>query len=198
MKHCYSAIESADEILENIAPHEEEPSSVLSANLTPKRKKSVILLAVTIGIAFLISYSYTSFTHRESEVIVRESPLMGEDKIPDCTVQECFSSGCPESAPYKCHSNNGCSGSPWEPGSCLDQCTLEHCTYKIPPDSKSCEGAVCSAQHCQGYQKCGSSAPFQCLNGSANNGCSGDEFGWTVRSGDNICSECCDTRTCPS
>ena len=195
MKNYYSPIESVDETHEIFARRQEEhPSNVY----TPSRKTSMILLAVTVSAVFLLSCSYISHGHKESKAVILDSPLMGQAKIPDCTVQECFSTGCPKSAPYRCHSNNGCSPNPWEPASCLDgQCTLEHCTYEIPPGSESCDGVLCSVQHCKGYQKCGSSAPYQCLSGSAGNGCSGDEFGWTVRSGDNICSECCDTRTCP-
>lgn len=193
MKTTYSAIEPVEQ---NETTTIQESTSLYSPR--GLSKKSAIFLAVLAGVVCLLTF--TSFVHKATganKANIRASPAMGVSGVPDCPSEECFSSGCPKSAPFKCHDNNGCSSIPWTaPRSCRDQCTLEHCTYEIPSSAETCEGVTCSAQSCKGYQKCGASAPYQCLKGASTNGCNGDPFGWTVRSGDNVCSECCDTRTC--
>jgi len=198
MKNNYSAIEPVDQN-ENTAIHE---SISLSSSRMPS-KKITIILAVIAGIACLLTL--TSFAHNDTganKANIRASPAMSISsgdggRIPECSHKECLTTGCPESAPYKCHDNNGCSPIPWTaPRTCRDQCTLKNCSHEISPGSETCEGVACDTKSCEGYQKCGASAPYQCLKGGSTNGCNADPFGWTVRSGDNVCSECCDTRTC--
>ena len=195
-KNGYSSIGSSIEEQNQAIPPQEASSrpSVTS--------KNTVVLMVAIGIACLVTF--TSSFHRTNGADIlfneAESPMMASGPVRDCSLKECFLAGCPaHTAPFHCKSNNGCSATPWAKGTCDDddQCSLKICdSYTIPDSAKSCEGVECGAQWCKGWQKCGNVAPFQCLEGASRYGCSSDELSWTIKSGDNVCSKCCDARTC--
>lgn len=190
MKDGYNTIEVAIEEQNERTPLQETSSPHISG------KRGAILFAIIAGLACLITLKSSFFIANE-EAGILAVPLLGEAlPAPDCTVAECFTSGCPRTAPFRCHSNNGCSGQTWQKGSCLSQCTLEHCTYEIPSDADTCAGVQCPEHMCKQGQSCGFTAPYQCLEGASRFGCNGDEFGWTTRTGNNVCSKCCDSRTC--
>merc|ERR1740139_91467 len=166
----------------------------------PRRRSSgrgALLLAFIAGVACTVAFkSYTGATNGNAQL--RAVPLLGEAlSTPDCTVKECFTSGCPETSPFLCRSNSGCSGQTWQKESgCLEQCTLENCDVDVPSDAATCDGVQCTEEWCEQGQTCGPTVPYQCVEGGSRFGCSADEFAWGVRSGDNVCSHCCDYRTC--
>ena len=119
-----------------------------------------------------------------------------------CTWSECTSSKCsPSTAPYTCLKWNGgphggCSSTPWLVGTCDDQCSLTSCsTLPTPPGTATCS-KPCPKSHCALPSLCGLDVPYQCLEGSAANGCSDDEMHWTVDVQETTCGECCDVSSC--
>lgn len=190
MKNGYDAVEGSAEELNRLNMPEE------SAPRHRSHGRGALLLAFIAGIAGTVAYtSYTGAADGEAQL--RSVPLLGEAlPAPDCSVKECFTSGCPETSPFLCRSNSGCSGQTWQKGSCLKQCTLENCPDDVPSDAATCDGVQCTDEWCKQGQTCGPDVPYQCLDGGSRFGCSADEFAWGVRSGDNVCSHCCDFRTC--
>lgn len=132
-------------------------------------------------------------------------PQPTPQEVRSCELEECMKAGCSKTLdPFVCLIHNGgphggCRDAPWLEGTCDIQCDLTICdTLVIPDSADSCEGRVCSDEWCEEKkgQRCGYTAPYQCMNGSAGLGCTSDELGWTFKTSDVVCSQCCDTRTC--
>lgn len=196
------------------APESSSDGSTVSVSITMKKSTLAILLASVL----LVAFSWTSLplttaaaaAAGEKKSIVH-SAAMGSgsgsgtvaDAVRPCTLNECVAAGCNnEIAPYVCELHNGgphggCSSYPWTKLSCDDQCDLSNCdSLVIPSSADSCAGKECGEVFCKAGQSCGSSAPYQCMRGSANWGCTEDPLGWTFKTSDATCSECCDTTTC--
>ena len=98
----------------------------------------------------------------------------------DCSFVECESGGCnTDISPYLCLDTHGplmgCSAEPWKAASCKTSCNMEACADASPSDdTKTCAGRACPSDVCDSYQQCGSAAPYQCIVGAANPGCSAD------------------------
>ena len=114
-----------------------------------------------------------------------------------CDFLTCEASGCDkEMNPHYCVDNGGCSPTPWRPEDCAEYCSLADCAARDPDGADSCAGVDCPNARCEAaLGLCGDDAPFQCLEGSARFGCSGDAYGWASVA-DTLCSSCCDARTC--
>ena len=188
-KKGYSDLESVEEQNES-TPRQESFSPLI-------RRNGALLVLAAIGITCLVTFTSSSFNEASKAEVVNDS-LMSLDTIRDCTLEECYDAGCPkEAVPFLCKTNFGCSSIPWVAGTCAEQCSLKICdSLIIPDDTPSCDGVECSAQWCEGAQKCGTVAPYQCLSGSSRFGCSSDDLTWTLYSLDTVCSECCDVGTC--
>mmetsp|Transcript_10990 Transcript_10990/g.16615 ORF Transcript_10990/g.16615 Transcript_10990/m.16615 type:complete len:196 (+) Transcript_10990:112-699(+) len=181
----------------------EEPDDQMTPTQAerPTRTNNKNIIAMTIALTFIVLAALSfSAGGRSSQKTAPAEPIMGLSKIRDCSLHECFMAGCdPSIAPFVCQIGGGCSVIPWDEPTCSDQCNLGACESKekdIPASAESCAGAQCDEESCANYQKCGSSAPYQCLSGSAGMGCADDEYLWTIKVNDNVCSECCDTGTC--
>lgn len=79
---------------------------------------------------------------------------------------------------------------------------MRYCnTHKIfdendfPRKCNKCNEEQCKKLEAQYFQSCGSDAPFVCLNGSAQWGCSSNEYVWAAAV-ETTCSECCDVKGC--
>jgi hypothetical protein len=194
-KNGYSSIGSSIEEQNQAIPPQEASSrpSVTS--------KNTVVLMVAIGIACLLTFT-CSLHHRANGAGIHneaESPVVSSATVRDCSLKECFAAGCDTNeAPFLCKANQGgCSALPWAKDICDNQCSLKICdSYTIPDSAKSCEGVDCGVEWCKDRQRCGKANPYQCLVGTARFGCSSDALSWTIKSGDNMCSKCCDARTC--
>ncbi|CAN0422124.1 unnamed protein product, partial [Phaeothamnion confervicola] len=85
-------------------------------------------------------------------------------------------------------------------GVCDSCCSMEDCPETIAAGG-TIDGActTCDEDQCAafgGYQRCGSGAPYVCVEGSARFGCSSDEFHWPAMESTQ-CSSCCDVSACP-
>lgn len=200
----YNTIISSDEELNdqvtvNAATHHQSNSRKVVPALI-----YAILIGFTCTIVIITNFlsssseTLTAATNQDFPLLAATTTTPNSLPSPECTITECFTSGCPQTSPFLCRSNNGCSSSTWLIGTCLTQCTLANCSLDIPSNAKSCHGIPCSKEWCHDHkgQMCGMVAPYQCLDGSSRFGCTDDEFGWGIRVGENVCSDCCDTRTC--
>eukprot|EP00808_Paulinella_micropora_P025606 g25178.t1 len=106
----------------------------------------------------------------------------------DCTFLQCRQNSCDQAAtPYMCVAPDGpyreCSSEQWIADVCKQSCSLSNCASTTPSQGEhSCKGLQCPRARCDprlSYQLCATSAPYQCLSGSAAMGCSADEYGWT-------------------
>ncbi len=188
MKKDYKTIDVVQE-------HDESTPLQESSDL-PSRKRNVVVYAA-ICVAFLLALT-TSFKAGKASASTSEmrSPLKSQASVRDCTKNECLNAGCNnELDPFHCKDNNGCSANPWGKY-CRDSCDLSNCDEYPIDTSNTCEGVQCDRAWCRGRQKCGNSVPYQCLAGSARFGCTSDPYGWTEESPANLCSDCCDARTC--
>lgn len=131
--------------------------------------------------------------------------LEGSSKVTACTFEECYESNCNwKVAPFTCLFMNGgphggCSSTPWMvPQTCTTQCDLSQCgKVETPKDATSCDHA-CDPEWCNGSGErlCGSSASYQCVEGSSAFGCSADKFQWSFKSSVATCSKCCNAKKC--
>lgn len=191
------------------APESSSDGSTVSVSITMKKSTLAILLASVL----LVAFSWTSLplttaaaAAGEKKSIVHSAAMgsgSGSGTVRQCTLNECVAAGCNnEIAPYVCELHNGgphggCSSYPWTKLSCDDQCDLSNCdSLVIPSSADSCAGKECGEVFCKAGQSCGTSAPYQCMRGSAGWGCTEDPLGWTFKTSDATCSECCDTTTC--
>lgn len=196
MNKGYLTIDAVETQNEATPLHDDVSPRPTTSNSTTN--KGTILIAAIAGITCLFALSSFTSARRTNQttLMMAESDILRAAKVPNCPIALCFTNGCSPAAPFKCHDQNGCSATPWYPGSCRNQCSLEYCTGDIPDGSPTCEGVKCPGGSCKNYQKCGASAPYQCLSGASANGCNADPFEWTMRTTENTCSECCDTSTC--
>lgn len=164
---------------------------------SPKKWMSIALISV------LLLAGLSTLTRDGSQPSASQN-LQGSSSPPprSCIWSECVSSKCsPSTAPYTCLKWNGgphggCSVIPWVEGTCDDQCDLMECSnLPIPEGTKTCD-KPCPKTHCAKPSLCGLDVPYQCLEGSAANGCSDDEMHWTVSVQDTTCGECCDVSSC--
>jgi hypothetical protein len=199
-----------------IISSDEELSQVTTVNSSTHQQSNcrkvlpALLYAILIGFACTVaiiiilttvspsSETLTTATNQDFLLLPTTTTSSNPLPSPECTITECFTSGCPKTSPFLCRSNNGCSSSTWLTGTCLTQCTLAKCTSDIPSDAQSCHGIPCSKEWCHDHkgQMCGILAPYQCIEGSSRFGCTDDEFGWGIRVSESVCSGCCDSRTC--
>ncbi|KAG7338324.1 hypothetical protein IV203_028629 [Nitzschia inconspicua] len=166
-----------------------------------KRSSTFLILAgvVVLSALFVATSMHTSSSRSAGDSI----PLLGMAKVRSCTFKECFGNSCnQEAAPFICLRHNGgphmgCSPIPWTPETCDDDCDLSGCSsLEIPSDTESCKGVSCGKEWCAGGQVCPGAASYQCQDGSARFGCSTDPLHWTLRTDDQACSKCCDTKSC--
>jgi hypothetical protein len=180
-----------------LPPDESEPSTRVRQWLSSSSNKSLgLVFGGLMLLSGLAGYSLGGGGGVDLESSAAPSRL--------CTFDECGRASCdPASAPFLCVDPKtayyGCSALPWATDSCSDSCDMTSCaTTKPSQDQASCAGVKCPADRCDPdtrYQRCGESAPYQCLKGSSAMGCSDDPYGW-VLAADTTCSECCDDSAC--
>eukprot|EP00527_Entomoneis_sp_CCMP2396_P003693 CAMPEP_0198137420 /NCGR_PEP_ID=MMETSP1443-20131203/898_1 /TAXON_ID=186043 /ORGANISM="Entomoneis sp., Strain CCMP2396" /LENGTH=182 /DNA_ID=CAMNT_0043798827 /DNA_START=83 /DNA_END=628 /DNA_ORIENTATION=+ len=155
----------------------------------PSRKTTsagfFVLLGGVLAGALLMVVAFPSFSRTPIEggpYPIEGSPISSTRA---CDFEECYNNDCNhESAPFICLFHNGgphmgCSPVDWTPESCDDSCDLSACDdMVIPDDTDSCEGVVCETEWCNGAQICPTDVPYQCVDGSARFGCSGDKLHW--------------------
>ena len=126
----------------------------------------------------------------------------------DCNFQECLTDMCAIAEPYLCTGGiavHGCTaGYNFWPTSttCSSCCTTINCQQTIargqgghPSCANECTRAQCQYIVSEMEGMCGEEAPFICLEGSAERGCSENIF-YYAATPPTICSHCCDTRSC--
>ena len=171
------------------------------------RSRSHRPLAVVLAILLIAGVSVVVFFNSKNGAAQQTLPLMGE-KSPStlaCSFAICETSGCPVNiSPYACFGwtdpnlkTIGCAPMPWIVGAigstCIESCDLSNCKNAVPDDvSLTCEGVLCD--DCKSI-KCGSGAPFQCLEGSSRYACSSDAYYYNLLP-KTQCHGCCDTREC--
>lgn len=168
------------------------------------KKNALVLMALACFAAFVTGSGHWQPLANKTKAELRAPILTSSQGPRDCTLTECYAAGCdPASAPYVCLIHNGgphggCSAIPWVVGTCEVQCNLGICaSLSIPADAPSCKNVYCGQEWCGADAvKCGYSAPYLCKDGSAYGGCTEDEYGWSLKAGDNICSDCCDVTAC--
>jgi hypothetical protein len=160
----------------------------------------VVVTLLVLGISAVSNRPTVMSVPTESIV----APLEGSTRgVRPCSFDECFATNCNAGvAPYTCLFHNGgphggCSPSAWLEETCDDQCNLEDCGDMVIPDEVAgCKGVECGTEWCKQGQVCPEDVSYQCTEGSARFGCSTDPLQWTLRTGDSVCSECCDASTC--
>ena len=177
---------------------EEAPLLGGSANSTKGRFAVIAAFLLIAGVAVAVMKGAGSNSMR---------PIMGKGSpvSPPCSFAVCEKSGCPKDiSPFACTGwedpnleTIGCSPMPWIVGAdgstCIESCDLSGCKDAVPDKSDvSCEGVLC--KNCDDV-KCGSGAPYQCLEGSSRYACSSDEYYYNLLL-KTQCSGCCDTREC--
>lgn len=112
-------------------------------------------------------------------------------------------------SPYVCTSgaaHNGCAGeeTAWSTsGVCDECCSMEECESTEEAGGAGagvaacaeCTSEQCTALSEVSIQKCGGTAPFVCVAGSARMGCSEDPYHWSALP-DTQCSDCCNQLSC--
>ena len=157
-------------------------------------------LLSSIIIIMVLGCVHASFIVLPADILASEGSMLSTRP---CSFEQCEIGGCNiETSPYLCVDKNGpytgCSTKPWdsEKTLCKESCDMTLCADTKPTaNMESCNEAKCSNTWCKQYQICGSTVPFQCVDGSARFGCSADPYGW-VLANDAICQSCCDIRTC--
>mmetsp|Transcript_22269 Transcript_22269/g.33786 ORF Transcript_22269/g.33786 Transcript_22269/m.33786 type:complete len:208 (+) Transcript_22269:132-755(+) len=200
----YGTTGVVNEAMNEVVPQKEEPSVV-------QRNINRVGVFVSVGLSCLLliigSFAKTGdispleLRGQNEEVNL---PVLSGQSIRSCDFEECNAANCdPQTAPYTCLFHNGgphggCSSIQWMSGTCDEQCNLANCEDEpLPDDVDTCDNVECG-KWCDdlGLSVCGPAAPYQCQEGSGRFGCSDDEFHWTFKSSTNLCSSCCDGRTC--
>lgn len=178
--------------------HEMEDSP---ARDTARTLKVSLVSLVSLALIILGLYSVQNQSPLMEQDIVdvdMEASPHGTSSVRDCTFDECLHASCDHTlAPFICLFHNGgphggCSPTEWTKETCSESCNLEACdTLEVPDDVVSCTKKACELEWCQIGQLCGSTAPYQCTEGTGRFGCSDDPLHWIMYG-----CECCDTTTC--
>lgn len=118
-----------------------------------------------------------------------------EETCAACTADQCQTNTCTPQSPYQCTSGplkNACANSSTYFGGesqCYSCCDSTSCGS----DRFSCDATPCPASVCHAQARCGLTTGYQCIAGSAANGCSNSSSYWPSFP---TCTNCCNVQSC--